>query len=362
MKIANRKLSKQKVSLIAALVAAISFSSVSVKALTVSQQPILNNRSHQTLNAVGLVIHDTDNPGATAQNNRDYFNRVYVAASAHYFVDWNTAIQTIPENEVAWHAGPTANHRYLSIEMCEPKGHDIVQFSQVYNRTVELAADICKRYGWNASQIFSHYWCSVTFKETDHEDPIAFLREYGKSWNNLVNDIQIAINGHQESAPTYQSNAQSNTVVNTNANVGKFTYANNAKVVGDDLYIRDENGNRIPGRYVSNGDNITVLDISYSKQLALVEYPTASGVRKGYVNNVTGLIKYYFQGQYSNGSTPESAYMDSSLSNRFGSLDPHEKATPLYRQGNKLCVVYSTSKGINTKNGFVDYNDHFNKF
>jgi N-acetyl-anhydromuramyl-L-alanine amidase AmpD len=188
----------------------------SVQALTVSQQYINQNRSYQSLQPQGLVIHDTDNAGATAQNNRDYFNRVYAAASAHYFVDWNKAIQTIPETEVAWHAGYTANHRYLSLEMCEPSGHNIAQFNAMYQKTVELAADICRRHGWNASNIVSHYWCSMTFRETDHEDPIAFLKEYGKSWDILLSDIQKAINGQSVSTTvTAPSTVTSNPSVAT---------------------------------------------------------------------------------------------------------------------------------------------------
>lgn len=183
---------------------------VNVQAVTVQQQYINQNRSHQTLAPIGLVIHDTDNSGATAQNNRDYFNRVYVAASAHYFVDWNTDIQTIPENEVAWHAGPTANHRYLSVEMCMPYGHDAVKFNQVYQNTVQLAANICKNHGWNSYDIHSHLWCSETFHETDHEDPIAYLQEYGNTWDMLLADIQKVIDGRNiavvsQPAQTYSS-------------------------------------------------------------------------------------------------------------------------------------------------------------
>lgn len=139
-----------------------------------------------------------------------------------------------------------------------------------------------------------------------------------------------------------------------------FSYPNNAQVVGDDLYIRDENGNRIPGRYVANGDNITVLDVSYSKQLTLVEYPTPAGVRSGYVKNIPSLIRYYFEGQWRNGSTPEPV-VDGSGS-AIGSLDPREKATPLYRKGARIHVVYNTVKGPNTKSGFVKWEDGFTKF
>ena len=184
---------------------------VNVQAITVSQQYINQNRSYQSLQPQGLVIHDTDNAGATAQNNRDYFNRIYASASAHCFVDWNNVIQTIPENEVAWHAGYTANHRYLSIEMCEPANHNVAQFNTMYQKAVELSADICKRYGWSANNIVSHYWCSITFGETDHEDPIAFLKDYGKSWDILLSDIQKAINGESVSVTT-------NTIPSINSN------------------------------------------------------------------------------------------------------------------------------------------------
>ena len=165
------------------------------QAISIDQQYINNNRSHQSLSPTGIVIHDTCDEGGTAQNNRDYFNRVYVASSAHYFVDWTKVIQTVPNTEVAWHAGSTANHRYLSIEMCNPRSGNQAQFNTVYKNTVELAAQLCKQYGWSANNIVSHSYISSTYKQTDHEDPIAFLRQYGKSWSGLISDIQKAING-----------------------------------------------------------------------------------------------------------------------------------------------------------------------
>jgi hypothetical protein len=140
-----------------------------------------------------------------------------------------------------------------------------------------------------------------------------------------------------------------------------FSYPNNTRVVDDILYVRDANGNRIPGRYVANGDNITVLDVSYSKQLALVGYPTTSGVESGYVKNVPSLIQYYNQGQWHNGSTPETVCGEDGTA--IGRLDPREAASPLYRKNGRLHVVYNTiSKGANTKSGNVAYNGGFNKF
>ncbi|WP_415287724.1 SH3 domain-containing protein [Clostridium perfringens] len=134
---------------------------------------------------------------------------------------------------------------------------------------------------------------------------------------------------------------------------GGFTYENNAQVVGDELYLRDANGNIIPGRSVSNGDKITVLDVGYTKQLALVQYPAGDVVRQGYVTNATNLIRYFRQGEWLNGSTTEPVLDENGGS--LGSLSPYEAATPLYKKNGMTHVVYDTSKGPNTKSGYVKF-------
>lgn len=134
---------------------------------------------------------------------------------------------------------------------------------------------------------------------------------------------------------------------------GGFTYPNNAQVVGDDLYIRDINGKEVSGRQVDNGDKITVLDVSYSRQLTLVQYPAGSVVRQGYVRNIPSIIKYYNQGQWHNGSTPEEVLDENG--EHLGSLKPYESATPLYKENGMTHVVYETDKGMNTKSGYVRY-------
>ncbi|MBO3304508.1 SH3 domain-containing protein [Clostridium perfringens] len=134
---------------------------------------------------------------------------------------------------------------------------------------------------------------------------------------------------------------------------GGFTYENNAQVVGDELYLRDANGNRIPGRSVSVGDKITVLDVGYTKQLALVQYPAGDVVRQGYVTNATNLIRYFNQSMWHNGSTPEEVLDENG--GHLGSLNPYEAATPLYKKNGMTHVVYNTDKGPNTKSGYVKY-------
>lgn len=136
----------------------------------------------------------------------------------------------------------------------------------------------------------------------------------------------------------------------------------NATVVNDWFYTRDAQGNQEEGHQVNIGDNIRVIDVSYSRQLDLVEYPVPGGTRQAYIRNVASNIAYKYQGQWRNGSTSEPVYQDASCSYQIGTIDPYECATPLYRQNGILAVVYNTDKGNNSKSGFVKYNSGFTVF
>jgi len=167
----------------------------------VSEQLIAFNRSREKLSPQGLVIHATATPGATAQDEFAYFNSGDRQASAHYFVDWRQIIRTVPEDEVAWHAGRTANHKYLAVEMCEPAGNDAGKFDEVWQRTVWLVADACVRYGWSTGpNVWSHRGIANLYGETDHTDPIDYLSRYGKTWEQLLAAIAAEINRLQQGA------------------------------------------------------------------------------------------------------------------------------------------------------------------
>uniref|UniRef100_UPI00189B7A49 SH3 domain-containing protein n=1 Tax=Clostridium perfringens TaxID=1502 RepID=UPI00189B7A49 len=88
-------------------------------------------------------------------------------------------------------------------------------------------------------------------------------------------------------------------------------------------------------------------------QLALVQYPAGNVVRQGYVTNATNLIRYFKQGEWLNGSTTEPVLDENGGS--LGSLSPYEAATPLYKKNGMIHVVYDTSKGPNTKSGYVKF-------
>ena len=151
------------------------------------------NRSYELLVPIGIVLHETATPGATAQNEFLYFNGGDRGASAHGFVDWNGYIQTIPYDEVAWHAGYTANHKYIGIEMCHATNK--ADFDKVWDNTVEIVVDLINKCGFSINELTTHNAVSLRWGETDHTDPIGYFKKFGKTFEDFKNDVIAHMNG-----------------------------------------------------------------------------------------------------------------------------------------------------------------------
>src|SRR4051812_44950836 len=72
-----------------------------------------------------ITVHETDNTAAGANayaHARLQYNGNSRTASWHYTVDDHEIWQSIPDNEVAWHAGDggngTGNRESLAVEIC----------------------------------------------------------------------------------------------------------------------------------------------------------------------------------------------------------------------------------------------------
>lgn len=135
------------------------------------------NRPHKIITPTYLTIHNTADPGASAQNIRDYFqNHSEVKASAHWAVDGKEAINMIPENEMAWHTGTTSgNLESIGVEICEVDG--------VYENGVLLAADVLHRHALGIERMRTHQSWSGKYCP----------RLIIPKWNEFVNDVKEAL-------------------------------------------------------------------------------------------------------------------------------------------------------------------------
>lgn len=110
-----------------------------------------------------IVIHETDNfsSSATAQNHALYLvdNSDERVNGWHYTVDENEIYHSIPDDEVAWHAGDQrkengGNMTGIGIELCVNEGSD---FDQTFINGAKLTAALCKEYNLTIKDVKQHY-------------------------------------------------------------------------------------------------------------------------------------------------------------------------------------------------------------
>lgn len=166
---------------------------------TIVKDFLTNNRPGIRFTPIGIVVHATAVPGATARNIRDSFqNHPQRKASAHVTIDWNEIRQMIPWNEEAWHACHTGNKLYIGCELCQPEKHDPAKFQEVWNRAIWLFAylfiNILHNHTVTKDNLLSHAEVTARYHESDHTDPVAYFAEYGKTVDQFRGDVQAEIN------------------------------------------------------------------------------------------------------------------------------------------------------------------------
>lgn len=108
----------------------------------------------------GIAVHYTANPGATAQQNRDYFENLkdshQTQVSSHFVIGLEgEIIQCIPSSEMSY-ATNERNVDTLSIECCHPD--ESGKFEQAtYDSLVDLVAWLCNRFMLSTDDIIRHY-------------------------------------------------------------------------------------------------------------------------------------------------------------------------------------------------------------
>ena len=109
-----------------------------------------------------IVIHYVGNPNSTAQNNRDYFNKLDTDVCSHFVVGLDgEIIQCVPLDEKS-NASNNRNLDTISVEVCHPDSSG--KFNEdTYNSLVKLTAWLCDNSGLKAQDVIRHY--DITGKE-----------------------------------------------------------------------------------------------------------------------------------------------------------------------------------------------------
>ncbi|MCR8645594.1 N-acetylmuramoyl-L-alanine amidase [Paenibacillus sp. N1-5-1-14] len=116
-----------------------------------------NRRTSYEMHPTYLTIHNTGNSTSSARNERNWLTNPFNkrTASFHIIIDENEAIECIPLNEVAWHAGDgngDGNRRSIGIEICESGNYE-----QTLENAVQLVASMLRKRGWGVDRLRRHY-------------------------------------------------------------------------------------------------------------------------------------------------------------------------------------------------------------
>lgn len=105
-----------------------------------------------------IVIHNTAND-ATAEAEVAYMSNNTAATSFHIAVDDKEAVQGIPLDRNAFHAGDgkngRGNRKGISIEICYSKSGGN-KFALAENNAAVIVADLLKKYEWDISKVKKH--------------------------------------------------------------------------------------------------------------------------------------------------------------------------------------------------------------
>lgn len=133
----------------------------------------------------GVVVHNTGNPGTTAEQNRSYFKSLAETketyASSHFVIGIDgKIIQCVPLNEIAY-CSNQRNDDTISIECCH--SDDTGRFSQAtLDALIRLLNWLIKTYDLSRDDILRHY--DVIGKEC----PYYFVKD-PNAWAELLNSL-----------------------------------------------------------------------------------------------------------------------------------------------------------------------------
>lgn len=141
-----------------------------------------------TMSPEFIVIHNTYND-ASANNEISYMQSNSKSTSFHIAVDDKEAVQGLPLDRNAWHAGDgngSGNRKGLSIEICYSKSGG-PRFVAAQDNAAQLTAKMLKERNWGIDKVKKHQDFSGKYC------PHRTLDDYG--WDYFLNLVSTYLNG-----------------------------------------------------------------------------------------------------------------------------------------------------------------------
>lgn len=201
----------------------------------------------------GVVIHETATPGASAEDEVSYFSWSWPTTQTyvHAFVDDKEILNIHSADYGVWGAGPTANNKYIQVELCRVSTKD--QFARSVANQAYYTAYRLVQYGLPftpGKTVVSHNDVSRMYGETTHTDPVGYFAAWGYSMTQFYDLV-----GKYYSQLTSGSNTNGGSE-NTNNNNNNNNAGTPAKGV---IKVNAPNRFAVPLYQLGNDGKMTII-------------------------------------------------------------------------------------------------------
>lgn len=224
-----------------------------------------------SMNPTSITIHNTAND-ASARAEVNYMLSNSNATSFHVAIDDKEAVQAIPFNRNAWHAGDggsgMGNRTSIAIEICYSKSGGS-RFDEAEKNAAIYVAGVLRQYGWGVDKVTTHqHWSG---KYCPH-------RTLSNGWERFLNMVKAELTGSETPAPAKPKQVFWN--MDAVLNVGDVVSSCGvgiARFPGTNSCIKYEKG----GEFV----NVPMLGGQISTQYVSESKQTGDGACDGYLAN-----------------------------------------------------------------------------
>lgn len=176
---------------------------------------VWNGYRHGVGKPEGVIVHETATPGVNAEQFVKSFNNNWprLQTYVHAFVDDKQAINIKSTDYTVWGAGPSANSRYIQVELCRVNSYDA--FARSLANDANYVARKLIQYNLPDvphQTVLSHKETWPMFWETNHADPDSYFANWGYDMNQFNQLISLYYNNIKNTGNAYGTTPSSPTV------------------------------------------------------------------------------------------------------------------------------------------------------
>lgn len=156
----------------------------------------------------GVIVHETSEANVSAQQFADRFNAQWptLQTYVHAFVDDKQVLNIHNTDYTVWGAGPTANSRFIQVELCRVNTRE--EFAHSLANDANYIASKLIQYNLPdvaGETVLSHQQTSMLWHQTKHTDPVYYFSTWGYDMNQFNDLISYYYNNQKGYGNIYGS-------------------------------------------------------------------------------------------------------------------------------------------------------------